>query len=99
MNSAEMALNLLKGGRASKVLSVERNILRDFWGISLKSGDRQNAISEVRDYYNRLALAHKNGLNMLSQVQIKTGSRTTGALWWKKRRDVFSFPSLSISSG
>lgn len=51
--------------------------------------------SKQLEDYNKKVEAYKKGIGALADVDIVTGSKKSGALWWRKRKDVYE-PLLKV---
>lgn len=49
----------------------------------------------AQDAYKKQLQAYKDGIGALANIDIVTGSKKSGALWWRKRKDVYQ-PLLDV---
>ena len=103
-NAIDVARQAMESFRKSVAFSKKElsgDALLDFLGIPKGRAFTEKVRSKMRASF---ASRMQGDFDKLLNVQVKTGSHTTGALWWKERHDDFStigklYPELIDKSG
>lgn len=103
-NAIDVARQAMESFRKSVAFSKKElsgDALLDFLGIPKGRAFPEKVRSKMRASF---ASRMQGDFDKLLNVQVKTGSHTTGALWWKERHDDFStigklYPELIDKSG
>ncbi|WP_296957736.1 tape measure protein [Porphyromonas sp. oral taxon 278] len=103
-NAIAVARQAMESFRKSVAFSKKElsgDALLDFLGIPKGRAFTEKVRSKMRASF---ASRMQGDFDKLLNVQVKTGSHTTGALWWKERHDDFStigklYPELIDKSG